>query len=98
MNLNVIGNYINDYKSIYVAYSGGIDSTALLYACFLLKEESKIKKLKIHKAPTRAIENQLVEIFGTKVKLKPAQVGGSIQITYFSDDDLERIIDLLQSL
>ena len=45
MNLNVIGNYINDYKSIYVAYSGGIDSTALLYACFLLKQESKIKKL-----------------------------------------------------
>tara|TARA_B100000902_G_scaffold88759_1_gene92653 strand:+ start:105 stop:962 length:858 start_codon:yes stop_codon:yes gene_type:complete len=57
-----------------------------------------VKKLKIHKAPYRAIENQLVEIFGTKVKLKPTQVGGAIEITYFSDDDLERIIDLLQSL
>ena len=50
------------------------------------------------KAPIRAIENELVEIFGTKVKLKPSQIGGSIEITYFSDDDLERIIDLLQSL
>jgi ParB family chromosome partitioning protein len=50
------------------------------------------------KAPIRAIENQLIEIFGTKVKLKPAQIGGSIEIVYFSDDDLERIIDLLQSL
>ena len=43
-------------------------------------------------------ENELVEIFGTKVKLKPAQIGGSIEIIYFSDDDLERIIDLLQSI
>ena len=58
----------------------------------------KIKKLKIQKGSIRAIEDQLVEIFGTKVKLKPAQVGGSIEIVYFSDDDLERIIDLLQSL
>ena len=60
----------------------------------------KIKiKIMIHpKAPIRAIENQLIEIFGTKVKLKPAQIGGSIEIVYFSDDDLERIIDLLQSL
>ena len=58
----------------------------------------KIKKLKIQKGPIRSIENQLIEIFGTKVKLKPSQVGGSIEIVYFSDDDLERIIDLLQSL
>ena len=63
----------------------------------------KTKKIKIKnmihpKAPIRAIENQLIEIFGTKVKLKPAQIGGSIEIVYFSDDDLERIIDLIQSL
>ena len=58
----------------------------------------KVKKLKIQKGPIRSIENQLIEIFGTKVKLKPSQVGGSIEIVYFSDDDLERIIDLIQSL
>jgi len=67
----------------------------------LVKPKTKKIKIKnmIHpKAPIRAIENQLIEIFGTKVKLKPAQIGGSIEIVYFSDDDLERIIDLLQSL
>ena len=77
------------------------DSLSVRAAEALVKPKLKtkiVKKLKIHNAPTRAIENQLVEIFGTKVKLKPAQVGGSIEITYFSDDDLERIIDLLQSL
>jgi len=62
------------------------------------REKKKEKKLLVPKAPIRAIENELVEIFGTKVKLKPSQIGGSIEITYFSDDDLERIIDLLQSL
>ena len=60
--------------------------------------KKKEKKLLVPKAPIRAIENELVEIFGTKVKLKPSQIGGSIEIIYFSDDDLERIIDLLQSI
>ena len=67
----------------------------------LVKPKPKKKKIKsviVPKAPIRAIENQLIEIFGTKVKLKPAKIGGSIEIIYFSDDDLERIIDLLQSL
>ena len=65
--------------------------------------KSKPKKTSVLKvihstAPIRAIENQLIELLGTKVKLKPGQVGGSIEILYFSDDDLERILDLLQSL
>ena len=62
------------------------------------KKKKKRKSLVIPKAPIKAIENELVEIFGTKVKLKPSQIGGSIEIIYFSDDDLERIIDLLQSI
>ncbi len=62
------------------------------------RKKLKEKKLVVPKTSTRAIENELVEILGTKVKLKPAQIGGSIEIIYFSDDDLERIIDLLQSI
>ena len=62
------------------------------------KKKKKEKSLVISKAPIRSIENELVEIFGTKVKLKPSQIGGTIEIIYFSDDDLERIIDLLQSI
>ena len=63
-----------------------------------LGKVKKIRKLRTKKGPFRGIEDQLVEIFGTKVKLKPSQVGGAIEITYFSDDDLERILDLLQSI
>ncbi len=62
------------------------------------KNKKRIKKVKIERNQFRVIENQLIEIFGTKVKLKPSQVGGAIEIIYFSDDDLERILDLLQSL
>ena len=58
----------------------------------------KIRKVKVKRGPIKGIEDQLVEIFGTKVKLKPSQVGGAIEIIYFSDDDLERILDLLQSI
>ena len=77
------------------------ESLSVRAAESLVKPKSKKKKIKnviVPKAPIRAIENQLIEIFGTKVKLRPAQIGGSIEIIYFSDDDLERIIDLLQSL
>ena len=77
------------------------ESLSVRAAESLVKPKPKKKKIKsviVPKAPIRAIENQLIEIFGTKVKLRPAQIGGSIEIIYFSDDDLERIIDLLQSL
>ncbi len=63
-----------------------------------LAKVKKIRKVKIKRGPVKGIEDTLVEIFGTKVKLKPSQVGGSIEIVYFSDDDLDRILDLLQSL
>ena len=43
------------------------------------------------------IENKLIEILGTKVKLKSSQKGGKIEISYFSIDDLDRIIDLISS-
>ena len=63
-----------------------------------LGKVKKIRELNVKKGSNRRIEDKLIEIFGTKVKLKPSQVGGSIEIVYFSDDDLERILDLLQSI
>ena len=63
-----------------------------------LAKVKKIRRVKVKRGMIKGIEDQLVEILGTKVKLKPAQVGGAIEITYFSNEDLERILDLLQSL
>ena len=77
------------------------ESLSVRAAEALVKPISKVKKIRkvgVKKGSTKGIEDKLIEIFGTKVKLKPSQVGGSIEIVYFSDDDLDRILDLLQSI
>lgn len=64
------------------------------------KNGLKIKKIKINKKSLNliAIENQLIEILGTKVRLKKGKKGGSLEISFFSNDDLERILELLNSI
>ena len=77
------------------------DSLSVRAAEALVRPTGKVKKIRkmdVQKGSIKGVEDKLIEIFGTKVKLKPSQVGGSIEIVYFSDDDLERILDLLQSL
>ena len=45
-----------------------------------------------------ACENEMIELLGTKVRLKPSKEGGTILIHYFSDEDLERIMDMWRSI
>ena len=54
----------------------------------------KKKKIKVTSVSHQvaSLENQLIELLGTKVKLKPGVKGGSIEISYFSDDDLEYML------
>lgn len=42
-----------------------------------------------------AVESRLRERLGTKVQLRYAQGKGAIEIRYFSDDELQRILDIL---
>jgi ParB family chromosome partitioning protein len=42
-----------------------------------------------------SLENQLRERLGTKVHLRYAQGKGALEITFFSDDDLERLLQIL---
>lgn len=44
-----------------------------------------------------SVEEGLREIFGTKIKIVKAKKGGKIEIEFYSDSDLERIITLLKS-
>ena len=64
------------------------------------KNIQKSKKVRIRSKSSQfaALENQLIEILGTKVRLSYSKKGGNIEIFYFSDDDLERIIDLLNTI
>lgn len=42
-----------------------------------------------------ALENRLLEKFGTKVALKYKQGKGSVEIKFFNDDDLHRILEIV---
>lgn len=64
----------------------------------LKKTKTKIQIRSKTNPSILSIENQLIEILGTKVNLKAGKNGGSIEISYYSDDDLERILDLIKSI
>ncbi|HTA29780.1 MAG TPA: ParB/RepB/Spo0J family partition protein [Candidatus Cybelea sp.] len=49
----------------------------------------------VHDANIAEVENRLRERFGTKVRLKYAQGKGAIEISFFNDDDLERILQIV---
>ena len=42
----------------------------------------------------QAIENRLCRLFGTQVVIRSRKQGGWIQITYYSTEDLQRLLDL----
>jgi len=43
------------------------------------------------------IENQLQQIFGTRVVIVHGKKRGKIQFEYYSSEDLNRLLDLLNS-
>ncbi len=43
-------------------------------------------------------ENTLRSALGTQVQIKPGHKGGKIEVAYFSDDELERLLELIQSV
>ena len=60
-------------------------------------QSKKRRTLKNKDHQLTSIENRLIEILGTKVKLKSSEKGGKIEVSYFSIDDLDRIIDIIAS-
>ena len=61
-------------------------------------DEEKEEVAKVDETAYRAIEDDLKTLFSTKVKLKPMgkQNKGKIEIEYYSEDDLERLLALLK--
>ena len=62
----------------------------------LTEKKSNLKK---KNAAIQKLEDEMIAIFGTKVRLNhKGKKGGSIVVNYFSNDDLERILDILRSV
>ena len=57
-----------------------------------VSRETKKPKKDIH---VQATESQLREYFGTQVQIKKAKDKGKIEIEFYSDDDLHRILEIL---
>ncbi len=62
-------------------------------------EGSNIKPLEtIKKDPAvLKLENSLQQSLGTRVRIKHRKPGGTIEVTYYSTEDLERILDIVES-
>lgn len=59
-------------------------------------KKRRTKKSTIKEDPfVKEIEEKLMRALGTKVTLSPKKEGGIIQIEFYGDEDLERILDLL---
>jgi ParB family chromosome partitioning protein len=67
----------------------------------LIKQFTAQKKQKAPKRPDadyQAIEERFREIFGTKVKIMNNKKNGKILIEYYSQDELDRIINLVENI
>ncbi len=60
------------------------------------KKQKQGKKKPGKDAHIRKMEEELVSIFGTKVEIKYASGRGKIEISYYSLDDFDRIVDLMK--
>ena len=58
----------------------------------ILKPASSMKKKNIF---IRDLEKELERKLGTKVEVSPKKNGGKLVVSYYSDDDLERIQNLI---
>lgn len=62
------------------------------------KKDKEVKKPKTADSVKSPIEDELRTIFGTKVALKDKKGRGSIEISYFSADERERLLELLRTI
>lgn len=63
-----------------------------------LSKPKKPKKAKTDDIEYRAIEDKFREVFGTKVRIMNNKKNGKILIEYYSPDELDRIISIIDSL
>ncbi len=68
----------------------------------LAAEKKTAKTAKPRKQPDnpvfRFVEGQLRDVLGTKVRVKTGKGQGTIEISWYSEDDLNRLIELFQTL
>mgnify|MGYP001243489693 CR=1 FL=1 len=98
LGLNSEAQIISIWERI-IERSESVRRVEEIVAQFNLKKVASNKKRKktsreIKSADLKKIEDDLISILGTKVSLFSKKKGGRIEISYFSDEDLDRILEL----
>lgn len=62
-----------------------------------LRTDSKKKNRSLSQSRYASVEDQLRKQLGTKVAIRPRKRGGELTVTYYSDEDLTRIVDVILS-
>jgi ParB family chromosome partitioning protein len=73
-----------------------VRETESLVAKIIDNKEEKQKKERVKDHTLIFIEDTLKTRLGTKVSIVKGKKKGKIEIEYYSDDELERLVDLLQ--
>ena len=61
------------------------------------KPTRAIPRKKVKDKDVASVENELRDIFGTKISINPKAKGGVIELAYYSTDELNRLIDMLRT-
>ena len=69
----------------------------------LIKETQEKSKTKKKNPPRRSlfvqkVEENLRELLGTKVVVRPKKEGGTIEVEFYSPEDLSRLIELFDKI
>lgn len=75
-----------------------VRDTELLVKKFTKKKENKIEKNENIDCQYRDIEEKFRGIFGTKVKILNKKNSGKIMIEYYSLDELDRLINIIENI
>ena len=75
-----------------------VRATESLVKAYNSSKNEKTPQLLFNTNPYKSIEKNLKDVFGTKVKLSCKKNKGKIEIEYYSDADLERILELINKM
>ncbi len=98
MGLSQEGMLIKTWKKV-VKEGWSVRKVEEVVRNFLEHSEKVKERVIFPRSPYLAeIEDKLRIIFGTQIHIQKLNRGGKIEIAYFSDEDLERIIELMQQI
>ena len=61
------------------------------------KTSRAIPRKKVKDKDIASVENELRDLYGTKISITPKVKGGVIELSYYSTDELNRLIDMLRT-